>query len=86
MPGPVTHGIPVVGASFADGVALSQPGSTAFVEVDPPEIRTDFSVIAELPGKNEDNVVMAGAHLDSVIEARGSTTTARARPPSSRRP
>jgi hypothetical protein len=70
-PGPVTHGIPVVGASFADGVALSQPGSTAFVEVLPAETRTDFNVIAELPGKNEDNVVMAGAHLDSVIEGPG---------------
>jgi Peptidase family M28/PA domain len=69
--GTITHGIPVVGASFADGVALSQPGSTAFVNVDPPEIRTDFNVIAELPGKNEDNVVMAGAHLDSVIEGPG---------------
>src|SRR5688572_27023608 len=70
-PGPVTHGIPVVGASFADGVALSQPGSTAFVEVLPAETRTDFNVIAELPGKNPDNVVMAGAHLDSVIEGPG---------------
>jgi hypothetical protein len=70
-PGPVTHGIPVVGASFADGVALAQPGSTAFVEVLPAETREDFNVIAELPGKNEDNVVMAGAHLDSVIEGPG---------------
>jgi len=70
-PGPVTHGIPVVGASFADGVALAQPGSTAFIEVLPAETRTDFNVIAELPGKNEDNVVMAGAHLDSVIEGPG---------------
>ena len=70
-PGPVTHGIPVVGASFADGVALSQSGSTAFVEVLPAETRTDYNVIAELPGKNEDNVVMAGAHLDSVIEGPG---------------
>jgi Peptidase family M28/PA domain len=69
--GTITHNIPVVGASFADGVALSQPGSTAFVKVDPPEIRTDYNVIAELPGKNEDNVVMAGAHLDSVIEGPG---------------
>ena len=70
-PGPVTHGIPVVGASFAAGVALSQPGSTAFVKVLPAETRTDHSVIAELPGKNEDNVVMAGAHLDSVTEGPG---------------
>ena len=49
--------------------------STAFVKVQPAETRTDYSVIAELPGKNEDNVVMAGAHLDSVIEGRGSKTT-----------
>jgi hypothetical protein len=70
-PGPVTHGIPVVGASFADGVALAQPGSTAFVEVLPSETRTDYNVIAELPGKDEDNVVMAGAHLDSVTEGPG---------------
>ena len=70
-PGPVTHGIPVVGASFADGVALAQPGSTAFVEVIPSETRTEYSVIAELPGDNTANVVMAGAHLDSVIEGPG---------------
>ena len=48
-----------------------QPGSTAFVKVLPAETRTDYNVIAELPGKNEDNVVMAGAHLDSVIEGPG---------------
>jgi hypothetical protein len=70
-PGPVTHDIPVVGASFAQGVALAQPGSTAFVKVLPTERRTDYNVIAELPGKNEDNVVMAGAHLDSVTEGPG---------------
>jgi Zn-dependent M28 family amino/carboxypeptidase len=68
---PVTHTIPVVGASFADGVALAAPGSRAFVEVLPAETRTDYNVIAELEGKNEDNVVMAGAHLDSVIEGPG---------------
>jgi Zn-dependent M28 family amino/carboxypeptidase len=68
---PVTHAIPVVGASFAQGVALSQPGSTAFVEVLPTETRTDFNVIAEKAGKNPDNVVMAGAHLDSVTEGPG---------------
>ena len=67
----VSHDIPVVGASFANGVALSQPGSTAFINVDPAETRTDYNVIAELEGKNPDNVVMAGAHLDSVIEGPG---------------
>jgi Zn-dependent M28 family amino/carboxypeptidase len=60
-----------VGASVADGVALSAAGSTAFVEVLPPETRTDFNVIAELPGENDDNVVMSGAHLDSVTEGPG---------------
>ena len=48
----VSHDIPVVGASFANGVALSQPGSTAFINVDPAETRTDYNVIAELEGKN----------------------------------
>jgi Zn-dependent M28 family amino/carboxypeptidase len=67
----ITHNIPVVGASFANGVALAQPGSTAFVEVVPAETRTDYNVIAELKGKNDDNVVMAGAHLDSVIDGPG---------------
>jgi Zn-dependent M28 family amino/carboxypeptidase len=68
---PFDPSIPVVGASFPDGVALSQPGSTAFIQVRPTETRTDHNVIAELPGNNEDNVVMAGAHLDSVIEGPG---------------
>ena len=67
----IQHGIPVVGASFADGVALAQEGSTAFVEVPPIQTREDFNVIAELPGRNDDNVVMAGAHLDSVIQGPG---------------
>ncbi|MFW3171845.1 M28 family peptidase [Geodermatophilus sp. CPCC 206100] len=63
--------IPVVGASFAQGEALAQAGATAFVEVLPSERRTDQSVIAELPGRNRDNVVMAGAHLDSVTDGPG---------------
>jgi Zn-dependent M28 family amino/carboxypeptidase len=60
--------IPVVGASFADGVALAQPGSTAHIETVAPETRTDVNVLAELPGTNTGNVVMAGAHLDSVTD------------------
>ena len=68
---PSNIGIPVVGASFAAGQALAQPGSTAFVEVLPSETRTDFNVIAELPGENANNVVMAGAHLDSVVQGPG---------------
>lgn len=63
--------IPVVGASFADGSALAATGSTAHVRVLPTETRTDVNVIAELPGKNRDNVVMAGSHLDSVTAGPG---------------
>ena len=58
--------IPVVGASFADGEALAKAGSTARVNVEPPEEQTQFNVLAELPGRRNDNTIMAGAHLDSV--------------------
>ena len=69
--GTITHNIPVVGASFADGEALARAGSTAHIHVDPSETRTDVNVIAELPGANDNNVVMAGAHLDSVTAGPG---------------
>jgi len=68
---PSNIGIPMVGASFGAGIALSQDGSMALVDVDPPVETTQFNVIAELPGKNDDNVVMAGAHLDSVQQGPG---------------
>ena len=68
---PYAAPIPVVGASFADGERLAAPGSTARVQVLEPEIRTDHNVIAELPGENTGNVVMAGAHLDSVPAGPG---------------
>ena len=68
---PAEPGIPVVGASFADGEALAQAGSTAHVRVDEPEQRTTVNVIAQLNGKNRDNIVMAGAHLDSETEGPG---------------
>jgi Zn-dependent M28 family amino/carboxypeptidase len=71
VPSPAPITVPVVGASFAEGVALAQAGSTAHVRVDPSETRTDVNVIAELPGTNDDNVVMAGAHLDSVTAGPG---------------
>jgi Zn-dependent M28 family amino/carboxypeptidase len=64
-------GIPVVGASFADGAALAQAGSTAHIIVDEPESRPQVNVIAELPGVDDTNVVMAGAHLDSVLAGPG---------------
>jgi Zn-dependent M28 family amino/carboxypeptidase len=59
---------PVVGASFAAGESLAQAGTTATVAViNVPQ----KNVIAELDGKNDDNVVMAGGHLDSVEEGPG---------------
>ena len=61
---PITATIPVVGASFADGAALAQAGSTARVNVEPPEQQTQFNVLAELPGRRNDNTIMVGAHLD----------------------
>lgn len=68
---PSTPSIPVVGASFADGTALSAAGSTAHVRVLPSQTRTDYNVIADMRGTNDDNVVMSGAHLDSVTAGPG---------------
>ena len=69
--GPAVVDIPVVGAGFAQGTALAQAGSTARVRVPEPEQRPQQNVIAELPGRNDSNVVMAGAHLDSVPAGPG---------------
>jgi Zn-dependent M28 family amino/carboxypeptidase len=63
--------IPVVGASFDDGAALAVAGSTAHVQIDAPSERPQINVLAELPGRNKNNVVMAGAHLDSVQRGPG---------------
>jgi Zn-dependent M28 family amino/carboxypeptidase len=71
LPSPAPVTIPVVGASFAQGVALSQPGSTAEVRVDPPQVVTQYNVIAESRGGDPNNVVMVGAHLDSVLRGPG---------------
>jgi Zn-dependent M28 family amino/carboxypeptidase len=62
---------PLVGASFFQGVALSQAGSEALVRVDPPVDMIQYNVLAELPGRNDQNVVMVGAHLDSVQAGPG---------------
>ena len=61
----------VVGASFDDGVALSQPGSTAHVLAPPAENHIIENVIAESKWGDPNNVVMAGAHLDSVTAGPG---------------
>lgn len=68
---PFVASIPVVGASFADGVALSQPGSQASITLAPPQNITQYNVIAESKFGDPNNVVMAGAHLDSVQRGPG---------------
>ena len=67
---PFTLSIPVVGTTYAAGQSLAQAGSTAQLVVDF-FVASSENVIAELPGVNDDNVVMAGAHLDSVPEGPG---------------
>ena len=72
--GPVT--VPVVGISYAEGVHFAELAAagpvTARVETQTlSETRTTRNVIAETPGGRADNVVFAGAHLDSVIEGPG---------------
>ena len=65
--------IPAVFATFAAGLNLATtPGSIVTVTVDfTAEQRTAWNVLAETAGGNPDNVVMAGAHLDSVQAGAG---------------
>ncbi|HKX95626.1 MAG TPA: M28 family peptidase [Methylibium sp.] len=63
--------IPVVGASFASGVALAQPASRATVTVPLPQPMTQYNLLAESAAGDPGNVVMAGAHLDSVLAGPG---------------
>jgi Zn-dependent M28 family amino/carboxypeptidase len=61
--------IPVVGTPFALGESLQN--TTLNIRVDAiAEIRSPSNVFAELPGKT-DQVLMVGAHLDSVPEGPG---------------
>jgi Zn-dependent M28 family amino/carboxypeptidase len=64
--------IPVVSATYADGADLADPaGTVARVNVTAVETRQTFNVIAETGTGRADNVVMLGAHLDSVQEGPG---------------
>ena len=67
---PAVYSIPSVSSSFADGQKLAAAGSRAIVD-SRFETRTDYNVIAEKTGVNDANVVMAGAHLDSVPSGPG---------------
>lgn len=68
--GPVAT-VPAIGTSFAIGQALSS-GATAHVATSTEsETRTTWNVFAETKGGDPENVVMAGAHLDSVVPGPG---------------
>jgi len=65
--------IPVLDTSYSDGLLLlGAAADTVSLSVDADTVtRTTENVIADLPGVNPDNVVMAGAHLDSVSGGPG---------------
>lgn len=68
---------PVISASYDVGVALANDdaaGTEASVSIDVEalnEVRSSANLLAETPGGDPNNVVMAGAHLDSVEEGPG---------------
>jgi Zn-dependent M28 family amino/carboxypeptidase len=68
-----TSGIPVLGTTYALGATLAAtPGLRMRVFANTlRQVKTTANVLAELPGKHPDNVVMVGGHLDSVIEGPG---------------
>ena len=68
-----TSGIPVLGTTYALGVTLSQTAGLRMrvFANSLREILPTSNVIAEKAGANRDNVVMAGAHLDSVLAGPG---------------
>lgn len=68
--------IPVVGLSYADGVALAEaddPTARVLTDVTVDLERETHNLLAEWPGttRNDDQVVVVGAHLDSVPEGPG---------------
>ena len=68
-----TSGIPVLGTTYALGATLAgTPGLVMRVFANTlRQVLPTFNVLAEKTGKNDDNVVMAGAHLDSVLAGPG---------------
>jgi Zn-dependent M28 family amino/carboxypeptidase len=64
-------GIPAVSVSFDLGVELAA-GTTVSLAADTiAEVRNTENIIAETPGGDPNNVVMAGAHLDSEPDTTG---------------
>ena len=68
-----TSGIPVLGTTYPLGETLAgTAGLVMRVFANTlRQILPTANVLAELPGANDDNVVMAGGHLDSVLAGPG---------------
>ena len=65
-------GGPVVGTTYEVGVELARAGTEVRVSTSTvSETRTTYNVLAETRGGRSDNVVMVGAHLDSVDTGPG---------------
>lgn len=61
-----------LGNSLANGVTNGATGTSVHIKTTTrSEPRTTTNVIAETPGGNSKRVVMAGSHLDSVVEGPG---------------
>lgn len=75
--GPIEGAGPVIGTSHAVGVALADDdadGNDVAVRIDVQtfmEERSTANLLAETPGGDPNNVVMAGGHLDSVAGGAG---------------
>lgn len=66
--------IPVLDIGYDDGVTLSTAMASSMVSLSADTTIATSStenIIADMPGLNPDNVVMAGAHLDSVPQGPG---------------
>jgi Zn-dependent M28 family amino/carboxypeptidase len=63
--------IPVLDTSYDDGLLVLGAAELSLSAETFSEIRETENIIADLAGKRSDNVVMAGAHLDSVSEGPG---------------
>ena len=66
-------GIPAVGATYARGAEwATTPGLRMSLDVNVVrEIKATYNVLAETSDGNPENMVMAGAHLDSVSRGPG---------------
>jgi Zn-dependent M28 family amino/carboxypeptidase len=63
--------VPVLDTAYDDGVARLGSGPVSMSADTTIDTTTTENVIGDLPGVNPDNVVMAGAHLDSVDDGPG---------------